>query len=169
MKKLIVLFVLMGILYVFFEVAFGAFSKLFAGEFQLVGASSLYMLIVGGFLGVTLGIFNTSNWVRKTFNVFVQSLIGAVLITLIEFISGCILNIGLGFNLWNYSMFSLNLCGQVCLPFSIIWFLICPFIFWCDDALRFFLYKEGSYYNLLAVYKDLFCFWKSTNHQTMLL
>ncbi|MBQ7320712.1 MAG: hypothetical protein IJW99_01320 [Clostridia bacterium] len=52
-------------------------------------------------------------------------LYGAVLITVVEFWCGVIVNLLLGWNVWNYTALPLNLLGQVCLPFTLIWFLLC--------------------------------------------
>lgn len=54
-----------------------------------------------------------------------RALAGAVTITAVELIAGCILNIGLGLKVWDYSEMPLHFLGQICLPFSLIWFLLC--------------------------------------------
>ncbi len=169
MKKGMSIFAIMGMLYVFMENVFTAFwSLITTGSLALRGFSSLWMWLVGGLLGLTLGLFNRFNWIRKNCNVFSQSLAGSVLITTVEFISGVILNILCGFGLWSYYGLPLNILGQVCVPFMVLWFLICPLAFWVDDVLRYFLYKEGRVYSLLAIYKDLFLFWKTTAYQAIL-
>ncbi len=48
----------------------------------------------------------------------------AVLITSLEFLTGCVVNLGLGWNVWSYSDQPLNLLGQICLGFSALWFLL---------------------------------------------
>ena len=55
---------------------------------------------------------------------FTKCLFGAIVITLMEFIAGCIVNLWLGWNVWDYSGHIFNLFGQICLPFSVIWFFI---------------------------------------------
>ena len=55
---------------------------------------------------------------------FMKCLFGAVTITVLEFIAGCIVNLWLGWNVWDYSGMMFNLFGQICLPFSLIWFFI---------------------------------------------
>lgn len=47
-----------------------------------------------------------------------------VLITVIEFIIGIVFNIILKENVWDYSNMPLNIMGQICVPFSAIWFLL---------------------------------------------
>lgn len=41
-----------------------------------------------------------------------------------EFVVGLIVNVAWKQNVWDYSNLPLNIMGQVCLPFSILWFLI---------------------------------------------
>ncbi|MDE6839119.1 MAG: putative ABC transporter permease, partial [Acutalibacter sp.] len=36
--------------------------------------------------------------------------------------AGLIVNTGLGLRVWDYSKMPLNLMGQVCLPYSLLWF-----------------------------------------------
>jgi len=165
MKKLTILFFVMGILYLAVEVIWTALTSFPTQGWRLVGATSIWMLFVGGFLGVILGRFNQVNWIRKNLNVFWQCFLGSLTITVIELVSGIILNMILGFNIWSYSGYFLNILGQVCLPMSICWFLFCPFIFWFDDILRYVLYREGNTYNLGSVYRDLICITKTTNYQ----
>ncbi|MBQ2734431.1 MAG: hypothetical protein IJF33_01225 [Clostridia bacterium] len=54
-----------------------------------------------------------------------RALAGTLFITAVELIAGCILNVGLGWDIWNYSELPLNFLGQICLPFSVLWFLLC--------------------------------------------
>lgn len=54
---------------------------------------------------------------------------GTVFITGVEFIFGCIFNISLGMNVRNYDNMPFNLLGQICLPFSLLWLLLCIPVF----------------------------------------
>ena len=42
-------------------------------------------------------------------------------ITALEFITGCIVNLRLGWNVWDYSSLPFNLMGQICPAFSVMW------------------------------------------------
>lgn len=53
-----------------------------------------------------------------------KCLFGAIVITALEFTAGCIVNLWLGWDVWDYSGLMFNLFGQICLPFSVIWFFI---------------------------------------------
>ncbi len=50
---------------------------------------------------------------------------GALFITAAEFTVGIIVNIIYGWNVWDYSDMPFNILGQICLPYSIVWFLLC--------------------------------------------
>ena len=57
-------------------------------------------------------------------NLLEKCLFGMFVITSLEFAVGCIVNIMLGWNVWDYSARPLNLRGQICAEFSAAWFLI---------------------------------------------
>ena len=45
----------------------------------------------------------------------------AALITTVEFFSGVVLNLWLGWNIWDYSGMRINLLGQICPAFCLVW------------------------------------------------
>lgn len=53
-----------------------------------------------------------------------KCLIGSGIITALEFAVGCIVNLWLKWNVWDYSEAPLNILGQICLPFSAAWFVL---------------------------------------------
>lgn len=53
-----------------------------------------------------------------------KCLFGSIIITSLEFAVGCIVNLWLGWGVWDYSGLMFNLFGQICLPLSIVWFFI---------------------------------------------
>jgi hypothetical protein len=48
---------------------------------------------------------------------------GSAIITGVELVIGVIVNLALKMDVWDYSAMPMNLWGQICLPFSILWFL----------------------------------------------
>ncbi len=50
--------------------------------------------------------------------------VNTLLITGLEFVTGCVVNLGFGWNVWNYTNQPLNLMGQVCIGFTALWFLL---------------------------------------------
>jgi len=53
------------------------------------------------------------------------ALAGAVMITSYEFAVGCIVNLKMGWNVWDYSSMEGNLLGQICPVFTGVWFILC--------------------------------------------
>ena len=68
---------------------------------------------------------------------WLQSLACAALVTVVEFAAGCMLNLWLGLNVWDYSGIPLNLMGQICLPFSLAWWGLCAVFIPVFDWLRY--------------------------------
>ena len=48
----------------------------------------------------------------------------AYCITILEFLTGCIVNLLLGWNVWDYSTQPFNFMGQICLPYLGYWYLL---------------------------------------------
>lgn len=149
MKKSVIIGVLAGFIYLGIEVVFTAALK--NPTARLIGYSSIYMFPIGAFLGVVLGLLNEKKVIAKL-PVIVQALLGAAIITGVELLTGFVLNIVFGLNLWDYSHEPLNYLGQISLPHSIGWIIISPLAFWFDDYLR----KEKGAVSLLEMYKKLF-------------
>ncbi len=62
-----------------------------------------------------------------------RCLAGAGIITGVELCTGLVVNDLLGFGVWDYSHMPLNIMGQVCLPYSVLWFgLTLPAMALCD-------------------------------------
>ena len=54
-----------------------------------------------------------------------KCLAGSSMITAVEFFVGRLVNVRLGWNVWDYSSQPFNLGGQVCALYSFLWFLLC--------------------------------------------
>lgn len=98
------------------------------------------MFFLGAGCFVTIGLIN--EYIEWHIIIWKQMLIGSVIITVLEFICGCVVNLLLGWNVWDYSNLPLNLFGQICLPFSIVWFGISFFAIIVDDVIRWKLFGE---------------------------
>ena len=59
---------------------------------------------------------------------WLQALCCAILVTAVEFVSGLVLNVWLGLDIWDYSHLPFNLMGQICLQFFFVWWGLC-FVF----------------------------------------
>lgn len=91
------------------------------------------MIVLGGICGVLVGLLNDST---PDMPILVQCLLGSIIITILEFISGCYLNLYLGLNIWDYSSLAFNLLGQVSLKFTIIWFILSVPVIYLDDYIK---------------------------------
>ena len=97
------------------------------------------MFILGGVCFVIMGLLNEYHF-KWSESLIQQSIVSAVIITVLEFITGCVVNIGFGLNVWDYSGVPLNLLGQICVPFFFIWILLSVIGIIIDDWIRYFVY-----------------------------
>ena len=67
---------------------------------------------------------------------------GAAAVTLLELATGLIVNRWLGWNVWDYSDMPLNFMGQICLPFTLLWFPVSGAAIFTEDWLRLRLFGE---------------------------
>lgn len=116
-----------GIVYVFIELLYRGFSH-------------WTMFIVAAISFILIGLIN--EYISWDMKLWKQMLIGSAIITTMEFISGYIINIKLGWQVWDYSNLPFNIMGQICLPFSVVWFFISLVAIIADDYLRYWLFKE---------------------------
>ena len=109
-------------------------------EMAYRGHTHWTMFIVGGLCFYLIGLINEiTPWEMPLIS---QCLIGAVIVTVMEFIAGSIINIGLGWNVWDYSDLPCNLLGQIFLLFSSLWVLLSLPAIILDDYLRYWLFGE---------------------------
>ena len=86
------------------------------------GYSHWSMALCGGIC--LLSIFHLNKRLIKR-RIFLRALAGAGVITAVELICGCIVNLVCRWDVWDYSHLPLNLWGQICLPFTALWFGLC--------------------------------------------
>lgn len=133
--KYIALFVIGGVLYCFIEILWRGYTH-------------YSMAVVGGVAFLVVGEANED--LAFDMPLWEQMLFSACWITAIEFISGLIINRALGWNVWDYSHMPLNLLGQICLPYSILWFFLSLPALVLDDYLRYWLWQEEKpHYHLI--------------------
>lgn len=118
------------------------------------GYANIVMLPIGGLCGVLIGSLNQY---PKFYNskIIYQATISTLIVLAIEFLSGIVLNVWLNLNIWDYSEEPLNIMGQICLHYGLLWFLLSPFAIWVEDYLRYLLWDEGEHYSISSIYKDL--------------
>ena len=126
-SKYLFLFCIGGLLYMSIEILYRGYTHCSMG-------------ILGGISFVSIGLINEIlSWDTP---LAIQALIGSIMITLYEFITGVILNIWLGLGIWDYSNLPFNILGQICLPFSIIWYFLSIVGICLDDFLRWKFFGE---------------------------
>ena len=125
--KQIFLYIIGGLIYLLIEILFR-------------GHTHWTMFIIGGLCFTLIGLLNECPNLRLS--LIYQGILGSVIITTIEFISGIIINIILKWNVWDYSNQPLNLLGQICLPFSLAWIFLAIIAVFVDDILRYIIFKE---------------------------
>ena len=71
-----------------------------------------------------------------------RALLGCLFITATECLFGCVLNLWLELDVWDYSNLPYQLLGQICLPYSALWFLLCiPALLLCGWMRRAVFWK----------------------------
>lgn len=102
------------------------------------GYSHWTMMLLGGICFIILGGINELfSWEMPMWK---QCSIGAIIVTVLEFITGCIVNILLEWNVWHYDQY--DILGQVCIPYTLLWVLLSGVAIIVDDWMRYLLFDE---------------------------
>lgn len=109
-------------------------------EFLWRGYSHWTMFALGGVCFVLLGWIN--EYIPWDMPLWEQTIIGTLIITVLEFITGCIVNLWLGWNVWDYSNIPFDFLGQICLLYILFWIPISLVGIILDDYLRYWIFKE---------------------------
>ena len=118
--KEFIIFIIFGLMYVTIELLYR-------------GHTHYSMFIVGGICGVLIGLINDNT---PDMPLLPQCVLGAVIITVIELLTGLFLNVYLGLNVWDYSNQPFNFMGQICPQFCIIWCILSILVIRIDDWLK---------------------------------
>ena len=104
------------------------------------GYSHWTMFVLGGMCFLALGLINeVLSWDTPLWK---QVLIGACLITGLEFLTGCIVNLWLGWDVWDYSAMPGNILGQICPQYFLLWLPVSLAGILLDDWLRYWWWDE---------------------------
>lgn len=90
--------------------------------------------------GVCLALLYLMSGAMSDVSLVVKCALGALVITAVELLVGCIVNLWLHKNVWDYSRMILNFKGQICLPFTMMWMLLSVPAFFVCDLIRKILY-----------------------------
>lgn len=125
--KYLFLFIIGGVVYYSMEMLFRGYSH-------------YSMAILGGICFIACGLLNELlSWDTS---LLLQGLIGSGIITVLEFLIGVLVNMILHLNVWDYSNMPLNVLGQICLPFSLLWVIIAIGAIILDDYIRYCFFDE---------------------------
>ena len=122
-EKYMILFAIGGMAYFLLEVL-------------VRGYSHYSMFLCGGACFLCCGLLK----VKMSF--ISQMVLSSVIITALEFVTGLIVNVWLKMDIWDYSHLPYNFMGQVCLLYSVLWFLVSSAAIVLDDFLRYKLFNE---------------------------
>ena len=76
------------------------------------------MFFVGGACFHVMGRIHTG---LEKLNTFTRCALCSLAVTAVEFVSGCLFNLKMKLNVWDYSDMPFNIKGQVCLLYTLLW------------------------------------------------
>ena len=92
------------------------------------GRTHWTMLICGGICFMLLYLLSAAD-----ISFFLKCILSACAITAVEFFTGCLVNLRMHWNVWDYSAVRFNILGQICPLFTLMWlFLSVPGISLCQ-------------------------------------
>lgn len=98
------------------------------------------MLLLAGILFIIIGLLNEIwSWNLKF---RYQVLISTAIATILELFTGLIVNVCLGWNVWDYSNVPFNFLGQICLPYTFLWIILSAVAIILDDVIRWKFFDE---------------------------
>lgn len=102
--------------------------------------------------GIGMPILSVIEQRLKPLKFIYRCISGGLTVLSIEFIFGIIFNLGLGMNVWDYSMVPLNFKGQICFLYFTLWcFMSAPLLVCTELAYRrFFGESNVGDLNLLS-------------------
>lgn len=100
---------------------FGAINYM-AIEILWRGYTHWTMAVAGGLCAMLIYVFNLE---FGNVHLLYKCLVGAVIITSVELVTGLIVNMTLKWNVWDYSDRAFNFLGQICPLYFMLWFLLC--------------------------------------------
>lgn len=97
------------------------------------GRTHWTMGVLGGVCFVLIGLLD--EWYPRM-PVWLQCVLGALIVTGLELVTGLIVNVWLGLGVWDYSAMPLNLWGQICLPYTAAWVVLARIAVWLENKVH---------------------------------
>ena len=119
-------------IYLFGGIGYGAIETVWRGYTHWT------MIVAGGVCACLIHLIAT----RMRDRLWKKWIMCAACVTTVEFVVGCIVNLRLGWNVWDYSHLPLNLFGQVSLPFTAIWTLLSVVALTLERQVRFRMFGD---------------------------
>lgn len=126
-RKHLILAIIGGVFYVLLELVWR-------------GHSHWTMFLMGGVCFLVLGLINEV--IPWEMSLQLQAFLGACIVTGLEFLTGCVVNLWLGWGVWDYSDQWGNILGQICPQYFLLWIPVSLAGIVLDDWLRYWLWGE---------------------------
>lgn len=97
------------------------------------------MFLLGGLCFVLIGNLDR---LLPGMPLFLQSVLGAGIITSLELLSGLVLNIWLGLGVWDYSSLPYSFLGQISMTYFFLWIFVSLGAVFLEDGVRRGLFGE---------------------------
>ena len=85
--------------------------------------------------GICFGLMGLVSDTLYRYRLPVRAMASAVTVLFVEFIFGCIFNLGMQLHIWDYSRELGNLAGQICIKYGLLWFVLSIPLVWLADRL----------------------------------
>ena len=126
-KKYFILGIIGGAVYVLLEMLWRGYSH-------------WTMFLLGAICFILIGLVNeVFEWDTP---LILQMFCGCAIITALEFVTGCIVNLWLGWDVWDYSQYKFNVFGQISLRSSVGWYFLSLVGIVLDDYIRYRFFGE---------------------------
>ena len=104
------------------------------------------MFILGAICFIFAGLRNEYlTWERSFWKQLIET---EIFVLVAEFVTGCIVNLWLKWNVWDYSNLSGNILGQTSWQFALLFLPLCVLAIFLDDHIRYWFFKEEKpHYN----------------------
>ena len=120
-----------GTVYFLLEVAF----KTITGHPERISWTMLVVAIL-----LTIPVERAGEQLPWAVPLWLQALVCAALVTAVELAAGCVINLWLGWDVWDYTAMPGNILGQICPQYSAIWWVLClvfiPMVDWLRWAVE---------------------------------
>ena len=103
------------------------------------GYSHWTMTVTGG---VCFMLIYLTNRQMRGCSLLKRCIVCAVDVTAVELMVGCIVNLILDWNVWDYSDMAFSFMGQICLGFAVLWFLLSIPVIFLSEAMQKSIFRD---------------------------